>query len=240
MADYVVSKMPDDINATWNPVIGCLHNCTYCWARNLTETRLKHMEKYKEGFFKPKLTEKDLKEKFKNKYVFACIMGDLFGEWVSRDWILKVIETIKNNPESKYLFLTKNPRRYLEFLNEFPTNIVLGATIETNRQYPVSKAPPPIERYKAMAKLVWKNKLIVIEPIMDFDTEVFTQWIKEIQPSTVYVGYDNYCKKLPEPPLAKTLQFMAELSKFTQVKRKTIRKAWNDDKIAQKNSIKLV
>jgi protein gp37 len=131
--------MFDVITKTWNPVIGCLHNCTYCWARNLAETRLNHMEKYKDGF-KPKLVEYELKKKFKDKFVFAVDMGDLFGEWVPEEWIIRVIEAIRNSPRSYFLFLTKNPRRYYEFLDFYPKNLVLGATIETNREYPVQSA----------------------------------------------------------------------------------------------------
>jgi len=214
--------MFDVITKTWNPVIGCLHDCTYCWARNLAETRLNHMEKYKDGF-KPKLVEYELNKKFKDKFVFAVDMGDLFGEWVPKEWILKVIEAIRNSPRSYFLFLTKNPRRYYEFLDFYPKNLVLGATIETNRIYPVSDAPSTVERYKAMAELPWKNKLVSIEPIMDFDLDVLVQWMKEIKPAIVYVGYDNYGNGLPEPSLHKTEQLIEQLETFTRVRKKTLR-----------------
>jgi protein gp37 len=216
--------MFDVITATWNPVIGCLHNCTYCWAKDLVETRLCRTEKYKDGF-KPKLVEYELKRKFKKKFVFAVDMGDLFGKWVPREWILKVTRAVCYNPNSYYLFLTKNPDRYFEFLDVFPQNLVLGATIETNRDYKVSAAPTPAERYEAMSKLPWNNKLISIEPIMDFDISEFVQWMKDIRPRTVYVGYDNYQNHLPEPSLNKTLELATELSKFTRVRRKTFRES---------------
>lgn len=83
-----------------------------------------------------------------------------------------------------------------------------------------SKAPSPVERYKAMAELPWKNKLISIEPIMDFDLEDFTALIKSIKPTIVYVGYDNYGSNLPEPSLDKTLKLVSELEKFTKVRKK--------------------
>jgi protein gp37 len=163
--------MFDMINATWNPVVGCLHCCSYCWARRLAETKLKNIERYRDGF-RPKLIEKELSRIFHKKYVFAVDMGDLFGDWVPSEWILKVIEAIKNSPSSYFLFLTKNPERYMEFLDLYPENVVLGATIETNRDYPVSRAPPTFERYKYMVDLPFKKKLVSIEPIMDFDLEL--------------------------------------------------------------------
>jgi len=42
----------------------------------------------------------------------------------------------------------------------------------------------------------------------------------------VYVGYDNYDNRLPEPPLKKTLMLLDDLSEMTFVVRKTIRPAW--------------
>jgi protein gp37 len=120
--------MFDVITKTWNPVIGCLHNCTYCWARRLAETKLKNIERYKDGF-KPKLVEKELNRRFYKQSVFVSDMGDLFGEWVPAKWIIEVIEAIKKSPTSDFLFLTKNPGRYCEFLDLYPENVVLGATI---------------------------------------------------------------------------------------------------------------
>jgi len=216
--------MFDVIDKTWNPVIGCLHDCNYCWARALTETRLRDMEKYKDGF-KPKLVEYELNKRFRRKFVFVSDMGDLFGDWVPREWIIKVLEAIRNSPSSHFLFLTKNPKRYKEFIDIYPENLVLGATIETNREYAVSNAPPTVERYKNIAELQFKNKLISIEPIMDFDLDIFTQWLKEIDPTIVYVGYDNYNNRLPEPSLAKTKKLIENLEAFTRVRVKTPRQS---------------
>jgi protein gp37 len=215
------------IDKTWNPVIGCLHNCTYCWARRLTETRLKDMEKYRDGF-RPKLCDYELDKRFHRKFVFVSDMGDLFGDWVPSEWILKVLRAIRNSPSSYFLFLTKNPGKYLKYAKLYPENLVLGATIETNRHYPVSKAPTTAERYKAMVELPYRNKLVSIEPIMDFDLDIFAQWIKDIKPTIVHVGYDNYNNGLPEPSLAKTKQFIGKVETFTRVRTKTLRESKED------------
>lgn len=121
----------DAITKTWNPVIGCLHSCSYCWARRLVATRLKNSEKYKDGFT-PKLVEKELGRKFRDQFVFVSDMGDLFGDWVPSEWITKVIDAIRQSPNSTFLFLTKNPKRYSDFLGSYPKNIVFGATLESN------------------------------------------------------------------------------------------------------------
>jgi DNA repair photolyase len=212
-------RMVDVISKTWNPVIGCLHSCSYCWARRLVETRLKNSEKYKDGFV-PKLIDKELRRKFYNQFVFVSDMGDLFGEWVPSEWVVKVLNVVKQSPDSTFLFLTKNPRKYKDFFDLLPNNVVLGVTLESNREYPISKAPSPFDRYKNMADLNFRNKLVCIEPIMDFDLEIFVKWVKEIQPAIVYVGYDNYNNKLINPSRTKTENLINCLETFTRVRTK--------------------
>ena len=214
------------ITKTWNPVIGCLHNCSYCWARPMAETKLAHMEKYKDGF-QPKIVTHELKKRFRKQYVFVSDMGDLFGNWVPKEWILEVLATIKNSPSSYFLFLTKNPARYFEFTDVFPENLVLGATIETNREYTVAKAPTVTERYQSITKLPYKRKMISIEPIMDFDPKILVSWIKEISPIVVHVGYANHNHNLPEPTLAKTKTLISDLRPFTKVKILRLREQYN-------------
>jgi hypothetical protein len=81
------------------------------------------------------------------------------------------------------------------------------------------------------APLMHPRKYVTIEPIMEFDLDAMVEWIKEINPEFVYVGYNNLDSKnfhLPEPPLEKTMKLIAELEKITEVRLKTIRKAWFD------------
>ena len=222
-----MSKMFDIVSKTWNPVTGCLHFCKYCWARKFAEERLKHTSKYRHGF-SPRMHFFEFDKEFNKDCVFVCDMGDLFGDWVPDDWILRVIGHIKRFPESQFLFLTKNPKRYHEFLKHFPENAFLGATIETNkddlyREYKISRAPLPSERYRYMRDLRWHNKFVSVEPILDFDLGVFIRWIRDIRPKFVYIGYDNYNFGLPEPPIEKTKKLIGELREYTEVRVKTLR-----------------
>jgi DNA repair photolyase len=212
---------------TWNPITGCMYNCLYCWARNYAK-RLAAMnvEPYRTHGFKPNFAEWRLKQKFpKGGFTFVSDMGEMWGEWVPREWILKVLNVLTVKPKTRFLFLTKNPRRYHEFLDIFTDNMLLGATIETNRSCKISRAPPQKERFEAMKKLDWKHKAVVIEPILDFDPE-FIDWIKEIKPEMVYVGYDNYNNRLSEPQLSKTQTFVNQLQRTMQVEARNLRKAW--------------
>jgi len=238
----VKGRMFGMVTKTWNPITGCLHRCVYCWARRLVETRLKNTKKYRKCGFSPTIHMEEFKVTFKpNELVFVSDMGDMWGEWVSSDWIMKVLEHVRKFPKTKFLFLTKYPRRYLNFsgLLKKLDNVILGATIETDRTidylaWKISEAPAPDARMAAMWALRlrgFKNLMVSIEPILDFRLETFVDMILKIEPEFIYVGYDNYNNKLPEPPLEKTLRLIKELRDqgFT-VYEKTIRKAWYEVK----------
>lgn len=137
---------------TWNPITGCLHGCTYCYARTMAkrfsgdvrlnkmakndyvksvspdgETALYILEKammnekgspivYPFGF-EPTLHRYrfDTLDKLKmGNNIFVGAMADVFGEWVPEEWIIDVLQECINRPQHNYLFLTKNPNRYIE------------------------------------------------------------------------------------------------------------------------------
>ena len=41
-------------------------------------------------------------------------MSDMFGDWVPDEWIEKIFDACKKADNHRYLFLTKNPKRYAE------------------------------------------------------------------------------------------------------------------------------
>lgn len=198
---------------TWNIVSGCLFRCSYCFARRLAEGRLRHLERYREGFDVVKFHEKELQRKFKpGGLVFVVDMGDLFGEWVPREHIQTIIEHTAKFPQTDFLFCTKNPQRYREF--EFLPNAVLGTTLETNYDTPhFSVAPAPIDRFKSLMLKPHYRKFVSIEPIMDFDLSTMVRWVSHLHPEIVEVGADNYGCGLPEPPTDKVRHLLEELRK---------------------------
>lgn len=50
----------------------------------------------------------------KPRSIFVCSMADLFGDWVPDEWIQEVFKACEAAPQHRYLFLTKNPKRYKE------------------------------------------------------------------------------------------------------------------------------
>lgn len=120
---------------SWNPVTGCLAGCKYCYARDIAERF--YEQKFKPTFHENRLnaplnTTPKVIDGIPGKTVFVCSMADLFGDWVPKEWIEKIISVVTETPQWNYLFLTKNPERYLEF--SFPTNCWLGATADTQER----------------------------------------------------------------------------------------------------------
>jgi hypothetical protein len=220
------------ITKTWNPLAGeCRHGCTYCWARKLAAD--KKMAKY-QG--EPRLIESICKRFKAEDFVFVCDMLDLFGEWVPSDDIKVVLGRIAGSP-AQFLLMTKSPDAYFHFYDNIPPNCYFGCTIESNRDYPeLSRAPVQSKRLDLMLKLshaVNGNHILArgrtfisIEPILEFDYEPFVSKLLKMRPWAVAIGYDNYGNKLPEPPLAKTMQLIDRLEKAgITVYRKTLREA---------------
>lgn len=55
----------------------------------------------------------------KPRTIFVCSMADLFGDWVPDEWIDDVIKSTQRALRHRYLFLTKNPERYGDWLERF-------------------------------------------------------------------------------------------------------------------------
>ena len=85
--------------------------------------------------------------------IFVCSMADLFGEWVPHEWIYEVFKVCKATPWHRYLFLTKNPKRYSDlFLRSEPENVWLGASYTGAWEY---------ERTSVV-----KKRFLSIEPLL--------------------------------------------------------------------------
>lgn len=126
-------------DSTWNPVSGCRHGCEYCYARNIAKRFGKNYadlsySAVKNGLhvldtkfddtpypygFEPTFHAYRLEDYVakKGRNIFVCSMADLFGDWVPDSWIEEVFEACERAPQHNYLFLTKNPKRYVELMN---------------------------------------------------------------------------------------------------------------------------
>ena len=110
---------------TFNPVVGCKHGCSYCYAKKIND-RFKIIPKWEEPKYIFKRQCEPMGRK-KPTNIFVGSMCDLLGDWVPKRWIEAVIDQTVACPQHTFFFLTKNPKRYHEF--KFPNNCWLGATL---------------------------------------------------------------------------------------------------------------
>jgi protein gp37 len=131
---------------SWNPVTGCLHDCPYCYARDIANRF--YPQKFAPSFLPDRLSAPantrtpnlsaidDPVLRMAKRNVFVCSMADLFGKWVPTAWIDAVLQQAWDNPQWTFLFLTKFPVRMAEF--QFPKNSWIGTTVDW--QYTVDRA----------------------------------------------------------------------------------------------------
>ena len=75
----------------------------------------------------------EYRDKKRQRNIFVGSMSDVFGEWVPDRWIREVFNACEKAPQHNYLFLTKNPGRYMELhhYGELPLrdNMWYGTTV---------------------------------------------------------------------------------------------------------------
>ena len=218
---------------TWNPLGGkCPHECKGCYVGGKIAPWLQRMgnDKY---IGEPKLIAEEFHTKLvvpDGYVVFVQSCGDLFAYGIPDTWIQQVLNYIKKFPQTTFLLQTKNPERFFHF--NIPQNCILGTTIETNRDYGLTKAPTPKARYYAFYMLanekiycgVDGSKLyrlmVSVEPIMDFDFLVLLEWLQKIEPEFVSIGADSGNNNFPEPDPKQVQALIKHLERFTEVRRK--------------------
>jgi DNA repair photolyase len=224
--------MYKEARKTLNPFVGCNFNCLYCYPSfrrqakrrkldcPLCYTYTPHEHIARLGKAPPKTKE--------GEFIFLCDMGDI--SFASPEFRQKLSDWCTMYPDRTFLIQSKNP--YCFDFPQFPGNVILGTTIETNRDelcQHISHAPPPSIRYKAMLSLIHNRKMVTVEPVLDFDLEVLAKMIIDISPWRVYIGYDSHPKqnKLQEPSLDKTESLYSILnSQGLDVRWKLRRNAW--------------
>jgi hypothetical protein len=170
------------------------------------------------------LDEKDLNTNLgKGKMIFVGHTVDLFANDVPAEWIEKTVHQCCLYPENRYLFQSKNPARMKDFSLNFPQNVLLATTIETNRtQYYESKAPSYDKRAIGLSELnkMGFETMVTIEPIFDFDLEELVNLVVLANPIWINIGADSKCHNLPEPSKEKVVALIESLQSKTRVELK--------------------
>lgn len=160
---------------SWNPVTGCKHDCPYCYARDIA-ARFYPLgfipTLRRDRFGRPRTTAVPDKaaEDVSYKNVFTCSMADLFGRWVPAEWIEAVFAEVAANPQWNFLFLTKFPKRMVEF--DYPENAWLGTSVDCQAR--VKAAEEAFANVRSGVR--WLSIEPMLEPIQFERLDLF-DWI---------------------------------------------------------------
>jgi protein gp37 len=109
-----------------------LKPCVYCYAKKMARRGMNGCEKC-QSFNVPHTHFEQLDKLTawkKSRNIFVQSMGDLFHDDVPDKWIEQVFKACREAPQHRYLFLTKNPKRYIDLYQKYDlTKFWLGSTV---------------------------------------------------------------------------------------------------------------
>jgi protein gp37 len=144
----------------------------------------------------PEFHPEVLKEPFSMKpsRIFVTHYTDLMYEFIPDAWIEPVIGVCRSLPKHTFMFLTKNPRRYLEF--DWPENCMLGVTVESQEQW------QRIDIIKELKARKWCSiepilgdftgcdfsqfELVVIGKLFNYVSNIRREWVKSVVHPNIY------------------------------------------------------
>ena len=212
-----------------NVFVGCEFECSYCKTSFQRQMKRQMHNCMKCYTYEPHFHEERLKQSLPltqgDEFIWLIRSGDPY--FMEQEDFEKVLALIRSKPNRDFLIQTKHPEFLQKYYqSEFTDNMIIGTTIETNRDYKVSKAPTPKARWETMMEIFNVRLSITIEPIMDFDLKEMVHWMKYLKPERIYVGYDSGRNNLPEPSLQKTTYLIESLESLgLKVKTKLMREA---------------
>lgn len=119
---------------------GCPYQCTWeidgetvgCYAKRIAESA-RVSKFYPHGYEHVYLSEDvfdEIQRRQKPSAFFVDAMGDLFAPDTPSEYIYRLLDLATETPEHIFMSLTKNPRRLVEFREQFPVNWWVGTSTQ--------------------------------------------------------------------------------------------------------------
>ena len=143
----------------------------------------------------------------KPRNIFVCSMADLFGDWVPLEWIQEVFAACRKAPQHRYLFLTKNPKRYME--------LKLKGKLPKQHWYGTSVTCKDDRDFFAPGY----NTFVSIEPILEsFSDEKHAAYRQMVQPWAIFGAETGNRKNKIAPKKEWITELVDYYSKFGYTK----------------------
>ena len=189
------------------------------------------MKKF-DGLLPIRFDPKELKVNLGNgNFIFVGSGTDVWAFDIPSDWITRFLDYC-NLFDNNYLFQSKDPSRFLEFIGHpAMRKSVLCTTIETDAFCPdiVRNAPGTRKRAQAMQRLasLGMRTCVTCEPLIKFDLPGMVELVRMCSPVQVNIGRNSRQDiTLPEPTRNEVRALITELRKFTRVVVKSNAKCW--------------
>jgi hypothetical protein len=235
-----MSRMYRENKLSLNAFVGCAFHCIYCKPSFQAQMKRQKHRCQKCYNYEPHAHLERLNHApprtGKDEFIFMPSSGD--PAFMNSGDFVQLLGYALQYSDRTFLIQSKDPSHFLCRQWSTPKNVLLGTTIETNlllfhtpskyRHYSdISTAPYPCTRKNAMVKNNHKRQTVTIEPVLQFTLDVMLDWMRQIKPEIIWIGYDNHNCRLPEPRFLETQRLIAKLqAEQFDVRVKSLRKAW--------------
>lgn len=115
----------------------------------------------------------------KPRTILVCSMADLFGDWIPDGWLHEVFAACEKSPYHRYMFLTKNPKRYIEYGVPIASNMWYGMSITRAADFSqVNKLP------------AFNRTFLSIEPLLE-DLKIDSRGFLLAQTDWIIIGAET-------------------------------------------------
>ena len=190
-------------DSTINPVVGCSRNCPYCYAKKINDRFHITPDFSKPVFFPERLKQFGSK---KPKSIFINSMSDI-AYW-DIEWFNAVGSAINENPQHKYITLSKSVDGYFCPPHLRPSYVYSGYTATTQHQLDTLQ-----KDYNCMSETGFD--FLNIEPILE---PISLEWITDPHIEMVIIGAETGNRKGKVIPEKKWIDDIVEQADRCNIK----------------------